>query len=60
MELHHGLFLSMPQIVSALRCEAAGVRLVLAPHWVKDLRSFVYLSLVRWFALRDLSPTLIE
>ena len=43
-----------------MRCEVAGVRLVLVPHWVKDLRGFVYINLARWFALQDISPTLIE
>ena len=37
-------------------CKAAGVRLVLVPHFANDKRTFVVTMLLQWFSIEDITP----
>ena len=41
-------------------CEAAGVRLVVVPCFVRDLETFVRLYLLRWFSVAEVFPVLVS
>lgn len=41
------------------RCQAAGVRVVIVPFWVKDRWTFVRCFLLRWFSVSDIFPVLL-
>ena len=41
-------------------CEAAGIRLVVVPCFVKDLWTFTRLYLLRWFTMAELLPVMLN
>ena len=41
-------------------CRDAGVRLVVVPYFVPDRWTFIRASLIGWFCLREIFPTMIE
>ena len=40
--------------------EAAGIRLVVVPCFVKDLWTFTRLYLLRWFTMAELCPVMLD
>ena len=44
----------------ATLCRSAGIRLVVVPWFVKDLRGFIQLSLLRWFTQQEVMPQLLQ
>ena len=46
--------------LKVLQCEAAGVRLVVVPIFVKDLWTFIRASLLRWYGVGDVFPVQLQ
>ena len=41
-------------------CESFGVRLLVIPHFIRDKRNFVLLSLLRWFHISEVNRTPLQ
>ena len=41
-------------------CESFGVRLLVIPHFIRDKRNFVLLSLLRWFRISEVNRTPLQ